>query len=63
MHPKIEGKRVISYERKLFDIYKNQIELNLIVDKKVISPFNDKNIITISFRLNEFEWKRFHDFL
>ncbi|MBL0077808.1 MAG: hypothetical protein IPP53_01485 [Bacteroidetes bacterium] len=49
---------VISYERKLFDIYKNQIELNLIVDKKIISPWTYKNIITISFRLNEFEWAK-----
>lgn len=49
---------IVSYEQKLFDIYKNQIELNLVIDKNIISPWTYKNIITISFRLNEFEWAK-----
>ena len=49
----------VYFEQKLFDIYKRQIELGLIAEKYIVSPWTYKNIITISFRLKEYEWAKF----
>lgn len=48
----------VYFEQKLFDIYKRQIELGLIAEKNIVSPWTYKNIITISFRLKEYEWAK-----
>ncbi len=44
------------YFRELFDLYKNQVKLGIILEDNIISPQSYKNIITVALHIKEFEW-------
>lgn len=44
------------YEKFLLDIYKIQIEKDILLHNQSLSPWTYKNIITIAFRLQEDQW-------
>lgn len=46
----------VSYQNKLFDNYKIQIDNNIIIYSGNISQWDYKNIVTIALRLKEIDW-------
>lgn len=55
IHTKINVGRS-DYFRELFELYKNQVNLGIIIEDNLISPQSYKNIITVALHIKEFEW-------
>ena len=51
----------LEYLRRVFDLYREMLDLELIQRNGYISPHHCKNISSVAFRLREFEWAQ--DFL
>jgi hypothetical protein len=49
------------YLRELFDIYRELLQRDLLLDNNQLSPWDYKNILTTALRLGEYEWS--HRFL
>jgi hypothetical protein len=46
----------IPYQKKIFELYKQMLKANLLHNNGFISPWDFKNIITISLRIKEYAW-------
>jgi hypothetical protein len=44
------------FVKEFFDIYKDWLERGLLKVREKIDPFHFKNMVTVSLRLNEFQW-------
>lgn len=44
------------YFRELFELYKSQVKLGLVLEDNILSPQTYKNIITVALHIKEFEW-------
>ncbi len=45
-----------AFAEELFSVYVDMIQTNYILDEGVISPYNFKNIVTLSARLEKYDW-------
>lgn len=47
---------VTQFQHEIFILYKRMIEEKLLFDNEILSPFDFKNIVTISLRIKEYTW-------
>lgn len=46
----------LAYLREMFDLYKEMLERNLLLEEGILATNNYKNITTLGLRLGEYEW-------